>query len=139
MTNERSQLHHVVFAVAAPRHDETAKLFNELGFHLDGGELTDLGVRVSLDWSGGIELISPVPGATADVTASVEQFLAAHGDGVYTVVIQVPGVTVAESVTQRYGSTTRFSQHIDGDGTYLDEIDLTVRDLPLTLLGTNIP
>jgi methylmalonyl-CoA/ethylmalonyl-CoA epimerase len=83
-----SQLHHVVFAVMGPRHDETAKLFNELGFHLDGGELTELGIRVSLDWSGGIE---------------------------------------------------RFRQQIDGEGAYLEEIDLSVLDLPLTLLATNVP
>ena len=139
MTGPPSRLHHVVFAVTASRHDETANLFGEIGFHLNGGELAELGIRVSLDWSGGIELISPLPGATTDVAASVEDFLAANGDGVYTVVVQVPGAAAAESVTQRYGSVTRFTQHIDGEGTYLDEIDLTVRDLPLTLLGTNIP
>jgi 4-hydroxyphenylpyruvate dioxygenase-like putative hemolysin len=136
---ETSRLHHVVFAVPAPRHDETAKLFREIGFHLDGGELNELGIRVSLDWSGGIELISPLPSATTGVAASVERFLAAHGSGIYTVVIQVPGAAAAESVMERYGSVTRFRQQIDGEGTYLEEIDLSVLDLPLTLLATNVP
>jgi hypothetical protein len=33
----------------------------------------------------------------------------------------------------------RFRQHFDGDGTYLDEIDLSVLGLPLTFLATNVP
>ena len=136
---DRSALHHVVFAVAADRHDDTANMFSELGFELNGGELGDLGLRVSLDWAGGIEVISPLPGATADVAGTVADFLAAHGDGVYTVVVRVPEADAAETVARRYGSTTRFRQHIAGEGTYLDEIDLSVRDLPLTLLATNIP
>lgn len=136
---ETPRLHHVVFAVPAPRHDETAKLFNELGFHLNGGELDELGIRVSLDWSGGIEVISPLAGASTDVAASVEGFLTAHGSGIYTVVVQVPGAAAAESVTERYGSVVRFRQQIEGEGTHLEEIDLSVLDLPLTLLGTNIP
>lgn len=139
MGADRSVLHHVVFAVAADRHDDTANLFSELGFEMNGGELAELGLRVSLDWAGGIEVISPLPGATAEVAGSVADFLSAHGDGVYTVVVRVPEAEPAEAIAQRHGATTRFRQHIAGEGTYLDEIDLSVRDLPLTLLGTNIP
>lgn len=139
MTTEPSTLHHVVFAVATDRHDETATLFTELGYHLDGGDLGELGVRVSLDWSGGIELISPLPGATTAVAGSVTEFLSAHGDGVYTVVLRLPDAGAAESVVERHGSDTRFRQRIEGEGTYLEEIDLTVRNLPLTILATNIP
>lgn len=139
MSGGPSSLHHVVFAVAADRHDDTAKMFGELGFDLNGADLPELGLQVSLDWSGGIELISPLPGADADVAASVEAFLSEHGDGVYTVVIRVPAADAAESIAGRYGSETRFRQSLSGAGTYLDEIDLSVRGLPLTLLGTNIP
>ena len=62
-----------------------------------------------------------------------------HGDGVYTVVLRVPGASAAETITERYGSTTRFRQSFSGEGTYLDEIDLSVFGLPLTFLSTNIP
>ena len=62
-----------------------------------------------------------------------------NGDGVYTVVLRVPGVSDAEAVTERYGSKIRFRQSICGEGSYLDEIDLSVFGLPLTLLSTNIP
>jgi methylmalonyl-CoA/ethylmalonyl-CoA epimerase len=132
-------LHHVVFAVADERHESVAQMFTDLGFTLAPAELTELGVRISLDWERGIEIISPLPGATASVAESVHQFLADKGDGIYTVVLQVPGASAAEAVAQRYGSKTRFRQSFSGDGTHLEEIDLSVFGLPLTLLDTNIP
>jgi len=132
-------LHHVVFAVADERHESVAQMFTDLGFTLAPAELTELGVRINLDWARGIEIISPLPGATAAVAASVQAFLDSNGDGIYTVVLQVPDATDAESVAARYGSTIRFRQRLEGDGTHLDEIDLSVLGLPLTLLDTNIP
>ena len=133
------RLHHVVFAVSPERHATLAQMFIELGFRLQPAELPDLGVRVSLDWDRGIELISPIPGATADVARSVQAFLDKGGDGIYTVVLQVPDAADAEAVAERYGSAIRFRQKLEGDGTHLEEIDLSVLALPLTLLDTNIP
>lgn len=133
------RLHHVVFAVAPERHETVAQMFTDLGFRLQPAELAELGVTVSLDWDRGIELISPTAGATADVAASVQAFLDSNGDGIYTVVLQVPGASEAEAVAERYGSTIRFRQKLEGDGTHLEEIDLSVLGLPLTLLDTNIP
>jgi methylmalonyl-CoA/ethylmalonyl-CoA epimerase len=132
-------LHHVVFAVANDRHESVAQMFTDLGFNLAPAELTELGVRISLDWARGVEIISPLPGATASVAESVNQFLTDNGDGIYTVVLQVPGAAAAEAVVERYGSKTRFRQSFSGDGTFLDEIDLSVLGLPLTLLATNVP
>ncbi len=134
-----AHLHHVVFAVAPERHQIVARMFTELGFALQPTELTELGVNVSLDWDRGIELISPIQGATADVAASVRAFLDNNGDGIYTVVLQVPGASEAESVTERYGAAIRFRQKLQGGGTHLEEIDLSVLGLPLTLLDTNVP
>ena len=54
-------------------------------------------------------------------------------------VLQVPGASAAESVAERYGSTTRYRFDISGEGTYLDEIELSVLGLPLTFMSTNIP
>ena len=132
-------LHHVVFAVAPERHAEVAKLFTDLGFGFENLELAELGLHVYLDWNRGIELISPIPGSTASVAASVNEFLERQGDGVYTVVIRVPGASAAEAVAERYGGTTRFRQNFEGEGSYLDEIDLSVFGLPLTFLSTNVP
>jgi methylmalonyl-CoA/ethylmalonyl-CoA epimerase len=133
-----TQLHHVVFAVATERQAAVAQMFGELGFSFNAAELTELGVTVALDWDRGIELISPVPGSTASVAASVNEFLDRHGDGVYTVVLRVPDAAEAESVAERYGSATRFRQSFDGEGSYLHEVELSVSGLPLTMLSTNV-
>ena len=76
-------LHHVVFAVALERHDAVAQMFTELGFTLTPTELSELGLRISLDWGHGIEVISPIPGSTAPVSASVSAFLDSKGDGTH--------------------------------------------------------
>ncbi|ALI25090.1 hypothetical protein XA26_12370 [Mycolicibacterium fortuitum] len=131
-------LHHVVFAVAAERTADMVQMFTDLGFTFNAAELTDLGVHVHLDWDRGVELISPLPGSTASVAVSVNDFLDLHGDGVYTVVVRVPDAAAAEAVTQRYGSATRFRQGFSGEGSYLDEIDLSALGLPLTFLSTNV-
>jgi 4-hydroxyphenylpyruvate dioxygenase-like putative hemolysin len=133
-----TQLHHVVFAVAPERQASVAQMFTELGFRFESTELTELGLTIHLDWNGGVELISAVPGATAEVAASVSKFVKHNGDGVYTVVLRVPGASDAEAVTERYGSKTRFRQSFSGEGSYLEEIDLAVFGLPLTLLSTNV-
>lgn len=131
-------LHHVVFAVAPQRLDAVTTMFTELGFAFEHAELTELGVYVRLDWNRGVELISPVSESTATVATSVNDFLDRNGDGVYTVVLNVPGGTEAQAVAERYGATTRFRQALEGGGTYLEEIDLSVFGLPLTFLSTNI-
>ncbi|WP_029110243.1 hypothetical protein [Mycobacterium sp. URHD0025] len=136
--NTEPSLHHVVFAVAADRQAGMVQLFTDLGFTFNAAELTDLGVHVQLDWDRGVELISPVPGSSASVAASVNDFLDRHGDGVYTVVLRVPDAAAAETVAARYGSATRFKQEFSGEGSYLDEIDLSVLGLPLTFLSTNV-
>jgi 4-hydroxyphenylpyruvate dioxygenase-like putative hemolysin len=133
------RLHHVTFAVAADRLETTTQLFTELGFALNAGELPDAGLHIRLDWERGIELISPIAGSTASVAVSVNEFLNNHGDGVYTVVLQVPRASAAESVAERYGSDTRYRFDIAGEGTYCNEVELSVLGLPLTFMSTNIP
>lgn len=136
---DEPSLHHVVFAVAPERHARAAQMFSDLGFVFEPLQLVELGLDIHLDWNRGIELISPIPGSTGEVAVSVNEFLKRHGDGVFTVVLGVPEADSAQAVTERYGATTRFRQHLEGEGTYLDENDLSVLGLPLTLLATNIP
>ncbi|OMC52716.1 hypothetical protein A5747_21220 [Mycobacterium sp. IS-836] len=139
-TDDQSPLlHHVVFAVAPERHATAAQFFTDLGFVFENFQLAELGVDIHLDWNRGIELISAMPESTGSVAASVNKFLENHGDGVYSVVIRVPAASAAEDVAARYGAATRFRQSFEGEGTFLDEIDLSVLGLPLTFLGTNIP
>ena len=114
-------------------------MFTGLGFTLQPAELPDAGLHIRLDWKQGIELISPIAGSTASVAASVSEFLDTKGDGVYTVVLQVSQASAAESVAQRYGSATRYRFDISGEGTYVNEVELSVLGLPLTFMSTNIP
>ena len=101
-------------------------------------ELEDVGLRVLLDWDGGLELVTPLS-AAADGAGEVEQFLQQNGPGVYSVVIRVGDAPAAEQVARRYGARTRFRQHRGGDGFELDEIEISVLGLPLTLLSTDLP
>jgi 4-hydroxyphenylpyruvate dioxygenase-like putative hemolysin len=133
------RLHHVTFAVALERLETVTQFFTELGFVLEPAELSEPGLHIRLDWQRGIELISPIAGSSGSVAASVNEFLDRHGDGIYTVVIQVPGASAAESVAERYGATTRYRFHLEGGGTHVDENELSVFGIPLTLLDTNIP
>lgn len=137
--DNQSSLHHVVFAVAPERHAAAAQLFTDLGFVFENFQLTELGLDIHLDWNRGIELISPIAESPGPVAASVNEFLDTHGDGIYSVVIRVPAASAAEAVAERYGATTRFKQSFAGEGSHLDEIDLSVLGLPLTFLATDIP
>lgn len=138
-TAQEPSLHHVVFAVAPDRHAAVTQMFSDLGFVFEPLQLAELGLDIHLDWNRGIELISPIPGSTGEVAASVTEFLERHGDGVFTVVIGVPEAATADAVALRYGATTRFRQRMEGEGTFLDENDVSILGLPLTFLATNIP
>jgi 4-hydroxyphenylpyruvate dioxygenase-like putative hemolysin len=140
-TNEPSRassVHHAVFAVPPEQVPETVQFFSELGFRFQTIDLEDVGLRVWLDWDGGLELVTPLSSG-ADGTGAVAQFLHRNGPGVYSVVIRVGDASGAEQVAQRYGAQTQFQQHRGGDGFELDEIEISVLGLPLTFLSTDLP
>ena len=128
----------MVFAVPPEQLPKAVQFFSELGFRFQDIELEDVGLRVLLDWDGGLELVTPLsPGA--DGADAVEQFLQRNGPGVYSVVIRVGDAPTAEQVAKHYGAQTRFHQHRGGEGFELDEIELSVFGLPLTFLSTDLP
>lgn len=129
-------LHHVVLAVGCERLASTARLFTDLGFEFDEFDLDDVGLHVMLDWAGGIELVTPTAPSSDN---RVQQLLDAHGDGVFTIALRVGDAPGAEEIARRYGAVTNLRQHRDGDGWQLDEIELDVRGLSLTLLSTDLP
>ena len=133
-----SSVHHVVLAVPQEQRSETAQFFSDLGFRFQAVELKDAGLRVLLDWDGGLELVTPLS-SVADGDNAVAQFLQQNGPGVYSVVIRVGDAPAAEQVAQRYRAQTRLRQHRGGDGYELDEIEITVLGLPLTFLSTDLP
>jgi 4-hydroxyphenylpyruvate dioxygenase-like putative hemolysin len=130
-------MHHVVYAVSPQRLDAVTALFEELGFTFVTFELTELGLSVTLDWAGGVELIRPLD--TEAGRSSAVQFLAARGDGVFSVALRVADIACAEAVVARYGAVMRFRQHREVDDFELDESEIMVLDLPLTLLATDLP
>jgi 4-hydroxyphenylpyruvate dioxygenase-like putative hemolysin len=133
-----ASVHHVVFAVPQEQLSDAAQFFSELGFRFQTIVLQDVGLRVLLDWDGGLELVIPLSSA-ADGDNAVANFLQQNGPGVYSVVIRVGDAPAAEQVAQRYGAQTRFHQHRGGDGYELDEIEISVLGLPLTFLSTDLP
>jgi catechol 2,3-dioxygenase-like lactoylglutathione lyase family enzyme len=132
------RMHHVVYAVAPERLDAATAFFSELGFTFATFELGELGVQVTLDWAGGVELISPLD-TGAGRNSAVAEFLAPRGDGVHSVAVRVADIATAEEVAARYGALTRFRQHRMGNGFELDESEMTVAGLPITLLETDLP
>jgi hypothetical protein len=58
-----------------------------LGLRFQTHELPDVGLRVTLDWDRGIELVTPTADSPSN-PGSVADFLAQRGDGVYSVVIR---------------------------------------------------
>jgi 4-hydroxyphenylpyruvate dioxygenase-like putative hemolysin len=136
--SRENSVHHVVFAVPQGQLLVTSQFFSELGFRFQTIELKDVGLRVLLDWDGGLELVTPLS-SEAEGANAVSQFLRENGPGVYSVVIRVGDAPVAEQVARRYGALTRFQQHRGGDGFELDEIEISVLGLPLTFLSTDLP
>jgi 4-hydroxyphenylpyruvate dioxygenase-like putative hemolysin len=131
-------MHHVVYAVAPERLEAATAFFSDLGFSFAILELADVGLRVTLDWAGGVELVTPLD-TESGRTSAVAEFLATRGDGVYSVALRVADITTAEEVAARYGAVTRFRQHREGDGFQLDESEMTVLGLPITLLASDLP
>jgi len=131
-------MHHVAIAVSAERHDEMKRFFGDLGFTFADFDLPDVGPRVTLDWDRGIELLTP----TADDIgreSAVARFLAHHGDGLYSAVLRVDDATAARDVARRYGAATVFAQHREVGEFSLDEIELDVLGVPVTVLATDLP
>jgi 4-hydroxyphenylpyruvate dioxygenase-like putative hemolysin len=133
-----TRLHHVVFAVAPERLDAAVEYLTELGFEFQALELDHLGLQVRLDWERGFELISPGPDAPHEPGTAAD-FLARHGDGLFSVVVRVPDSSAAEDVARRHGAVSDFSQAFEGDGYQLSEVKLEpLFGIPLTLLQTNV-
>ena len=120
------------------RVDTAADFFTELGFSFTSFTLHDVGLRVLLDWTGGLEFVTPEHGPNGDSSA-VAEFLRRTGDGVYSVVIRVPAASAAEDVARRYGAATQYRQHREVGECTLDEVELRVLGLPVTVLSTDLP
>ncbi|WP_407685451.1 hypothetical protein [Mycobacterium sp. HUMS_1102779] len=85
-----------------------------------------------------MELVIPLD-TEAGRSSAVAEFLAAHGDGVFSIAVRVADMAAAEQVPARYGAVTKFRSHREGEGFESDESEMTVQGLPLTFLATDLP
>lgn len=133
-----ARLHHIVFCVHRSNQDQAADLWRDLGYTFTEIDLADVGLRVLLDWSGGIEIISPT--SVGPETAYVHDFLHTRGEGLYSVVLRTEDLDGAREVAQRHGASVAFEQDRSGEGYVLHEAMLTpVLGMPITLLSTDLP
>ena len=132
-------LHHVVFAIAPERLDQAADYLAALGFQFVAFEHEELGLQIRLDWDHGFELISPTADAPTDAGTAAD-FLARHGDGLFSVVVRTADCDAAERIALCHGVKPDFRQHVQGDGFEVTEVKLEpLLGIPLTLLTTNLP
>jgi hypothetical protein len=133
------KLHHVVFVVEPGNQERAADLWRDLGLTFAEIPLAEEGLRVLLDWSAGIEIVSPAepPGTE---TARFRALLDERGEGVCSVVVRTDEVEAPLAVALQHGAEVRYRQHREDGDMVLDEIDLTpVCGMPVTLLATTLP
>ncbi|HET9892282.1 MAG TPA: hypothetical protein VFQ42_17450 [Mycobacterium sp.] len=139
MTQLTARLHHVVFAIGLERLDKAAEYLTAIGFCFHAFDHEELRLAIRLDWDRGFELISPLADAPTDAGTAAD-FLARHGDGLFSVVVRTPDCGAAEHTATRCGAKSDFRQHVEGDGFEVTEVKLEpLFGIPLTLLTTNLP
>ena len=139
MTRRLPLVHHVIFCLQAEHLDAAADYWRDLGFEFAEFHLTDVGLRVLLDWGGGVELIAPVDGAGPEAER-YRTHLRDHGEGVYSVCVRVPEVDGPRNAAARHGVSTEFEQDRRGEGYELDEVQLGLfHGISVTLLATDLP
>jgi hypothetical protein len=130
------RVHHVVFCVHHDNQERAAGLWRDLGLTFAEVDLADLGIRVLIDWEAGIELVAPVPGS-GDEAAAFTGFLAERGEGLWSVVMDVPDVDDPTAVAGRYGAEVAYRQHRSYGSTVIDEVMLAPYcGMPITFLST---
>ena len=116
MTRPRPHVHHVVVCVHRANQDAAASYCRDLGFEFTQFELDDVGLRVLLDWDGGMEIISPTDDAGPEADHARE-FLEERGEGVYAVVVRTADVEGPRSVAAHWARGPSTQQHRGGTAT----------------------
>jgi methylmalonyl-CoA/ethylmalonyl-CoA epimerase len=138
MPETHPTLHHVAFCVERAHQDDAAGLWRDLGFEFVEIDLADIGVRVLLDWTRGIEIISPSDAAATE-GARIQRFLDERGEGVYSVIVVTNDIDGPVSVASRYGATVELRQDRSGDGFKLEEAMVSpVHGMPITFIATDL-
>jgi hypothetical protein len=135
--NPSPSLHHVVFCVEPDNQDAAADVWRTIGFEFAEILLDDVSLRVLLDWTRGIEIISPT---TSDASVcAARAFLDEEGEGVYSVVVRTEEISAGTERLRGGGAELEYSQSRGGDGYSLEEAQFSpVFGMPITLLETDL-
>jgi hypothetical protein len=85
-----------------------------LGIPLTDVDLPELGVVVLVSWEGGLEIMSPVH-ETGTHAEQSRQFLAEKGEGVFSVVFNVPDLDAAIAGMEGMGGEVVYREDITPD------------------------
>ena len=110
--NETIGVHHVVWCVRPESFPEVREFWEgSIGLSLEELDLPELGLKILISWKGGVEIMAPFyeTGALADVA---RRFLAARGEGVYTVVVNVHEIDGLVSSLVAQGASLLFRETI---------------------------
>ncbi len=126
-----------MFCVEPENQDAAADVWRNLGFEFVEILLDDVSLRVLLDWTRGIEIVSPT---TSDATlCEARSFLNEQGEGVYSVVVRTRAISAATESMRRGGAELTYLQSRSGDGYTLEEAQFApVFGMPITLLETDL-
>jgi hypothetical protein len=120
----------------APEHlDEAVSLWSEVLGVTFAEHTANPGLRVFYAPEAGLELIAPVPGSD-QVPPRIAAFAERYGEGLYTLVFEVPSIEPAATVAERRGVAVdhRLSFPV------IDEADLPeVHGMRLTLAEVHPP
>ena len=126
-----------MFCVEPENQDAAADVWRNLGFEFVEILLDDVSLRVLLDWTRGIEIVSPT---TSDATlCEARSFLNEQGEGVYTVVVRTEAISAATESMRRGSAELTYLQSRSGDGYTIEEAQFApVFGMPITLLETDL-
>ena len=130
-------LHHVVFCVEPDNQDAAADVWRTLGFEFAEILLEDVSLRVLLDWTRGIEIVSPT--TSDDTGCAARSFLNEQGEGVYAVVVRTKTIGAATESLRSAGAELTYRQSRSEDSYTLEEAQFApVFGMPITLLETDL-
>ena len=76
-----------------------------------GGEAASFGVRVSINFEAGVELVAPIDGRESGVRSTLEE----RGEGIMGVVFAVPDADASRDAAKAHGIDTTYSLDYDAD------------------------
>jgi hypothetical protein len=115
VSNDVNTVHHVVWCVHPESLERVRAMWQDaLGITLVDVDLPELGCLVLVSWEGGLEIMAPTypEGQLADLA---RQFLAEKGEGVFSVVFNVPDLDDAVAGMQALGAALVYREDITPD------------------------